>query len=250
MAPPTSGVLSSSSPARPTTSAIVSTSTPLHPDEPTPTDLLLATPPAILKLLTLTAPVIQALTTLSQLLTWTHPSFFSSLLVLLAWWTICLFGTVVFKYGLNALVLGYVVFRYVASASARAKSGSTHHRLRQRPATLTPASYTALVHSAQLLATHVHTLRATLIHPIAAHLSFVPTHAGQPAPAFATAWLALTSYPFYLALSYFVPGHLTLLVGGSVAILWNAPFFRTLRTAMMRSAVVRWAGRIDRKSVV
>ncbi|KAL8292745.1 hypothetical protein RQP46_001357 [Phenoliferia psychrophenolica] len=251
MAP--SGAVSVSSPSRPTASAsaaasaIVSTSTPLHTDEPTPTDLLLATPPAILKLLTLTSPVIQALTTLVQLLTWTHPSFFSSLLVLLGWWTLCLFGRLIFLYGLNALVLAYVAFQYVSSASQRHNNGKTgaHHRLRAgRPATLTPASYTALVHSSQLLATHVHTLRVTLIHPIAAHLSFVPLHPSTPAPAYATAWLAFTSYPFYLAWAYFVPLNLTLLVAGSVAILWNAPFFRTLRTAMGRSAFVRWTGRI------
>ncbi|KAK4700818.1 hypothetical protein P7C70_g5426, partial [Phenoliferia sp. Uapishka_3] len=232
-----------SSPARPTNaSAILSTSTPLNP-EPTPTDLLLATPPAILKLLTLTSPVIQSLTTLVQLLTWTHPSFYSSLLVLLAWWTACLFGRYIFLYGLNALVLVYVSFQYISSASTRHKS-TTHHRHRARPATLTPASYTALVHSSQLLATQVHTLRATLIHPIAAHLSFVPLQPNTPAPAYSTAWLAVTSYPFYLALTYFVPIRVIFLVVGSLAILWNAPFFRTLRTAMMRSAFVRWTGRL------
>lgn len=231
------------SPTRPSNaSAILSTSTPLHSDEPTPTDLLLATPPAVLKLLTLTSPAIQFLTTFAQLLTWTHPSSFSSLLVLLGWWTLCLFGRYIFLYGINALVLAYVTFQYVSSASSR--HTSTHHRHRARPATLTPASYTALVHSSQVLATHVHTLRATIVHPIAAHLSFASLHPNTPSPAYTTARLAITSYPFYLTLTYFVPIRYILLVLGSIAILWNAPFFRTLRTAMYRSAFVRWVGRV------
>ncbi|KAM0750564.1 hypothetical protein T439DRAFT_356317 [Meredithblackwellia eburnea MCA 4105] len=228
--------------------AIVSTSTPLRENEPTPTDLLLSTPPAILKLLTLTSPVIQSLTTFVQLVTWTHPSFFSSLLVLLAWWAICLFGRLFLLYGVNGGILAYVVWQYVTSASSRYSSSSTGagstSRSRRGPATLTPASYTSLLHSSQLLASHVHTLRTSILHPIASHFSFSPLHPGTPVPAYSTAWLAITSYPFYLLLTYFVPLNLIFLVIGSVGILWNAPFFKTLRTSLTKSAFVRWVGRL------
>ena len=226
------------SPSRP--SAPVSTSTPLHGEEATPTDLLLATPPAILKLLTLSAPGILALDSFVQLVTWTHPSFFASLLVLLSWWTLCLFGHLIVLYLLPSLLLIYIFTHYLLSASTRA----TSHRHRSRPATLTPASYTALLHSAQDLGSHVHTLRATIIYPIFKQLSFLPHQAGKPAPAYRTAWIAITSYPIYLGLTHFVPTNLIFLALGSVAILWNAPFFRTLRQALWRSAAVRWGSRI------
>lgn len=236
---PMATLLHGSSPSRPST--IVSTSTPLHADE-TPTDLLLATPPQILKLLTLAAPIIQSLTTFVQLLTWTHPSFFSSLLVLLGWWTLCLFGRYIFLYGLNALVLVYVISTYLTSASSG--HAPTHHRHRARPATLTPASYMVLLSSSQILAEHVHTLRTTIVHPLAAHLSFTPVQAGKRAPAYSTAWLAITSYPCYLLVTYLVPTRFIFLAIGSAAILWNAPFFRTLRQALWKSAAVRWVCRI------
>lgn len=231
-------IQTATSPSRP--AAAVSTSTPLHGEEPTPTDLLLATPPAILKLLTLSAPVILALDSFVQLVTWTHPSFFASLLVLLSWWTLCLFGHLIVLYLLPSLLLVYIFSHYLFSASTRA----TSHRHRSRPATLTPAAYATLLLSAQDLASHVHTLRATIIYPISKQLSFVPHQAGKPAPAYRTAWIAITSYPFYLALTHFVPTNLIFLALGSVAILWNAPFFRTLRQALWRSAAVRWGSRI------
>ncbi|KAI5474606.1 integral peroxisomal membrane peroxin [Pseudohyphozyma bogoriensis] len=221
---------------------MVSTSTPLA-EEPTPTDLLLATPPAILKLLTLTSPVIYSLTTFVQLLTWTHPSFFASLLVLLGWWTLCLFGTYLFKYGINLLILTYILYKYLSSSSTRA-GASASHRHRQRSNALTPASYQALLSSAQVLATHVHSLKATLVHPLTSQLKFISHQAGKPVPAYTTAWFAVTSYPFYLALTYFVPLRFIFLAVGSFAILWNAPFFRTLRVALRKSAAVRWVARI------
>jgi hypothetical protein len=227
------------SPTRST--APVSTSTPLYPEDATPTDLLLATPPSILKLLTVAAPMIHALETFIQLVTWTHPSFFSSLLVLVGWWGVCLFGHLVARYGAPLAVLLYILTQYLKSAPGRAVPA---HRHLSRPATLTPSSYTALLTAAQSLGTNVYSLRSGVVYPIASRLSFVPTQAGRAAPAYVTAWITITSYPFYLALTYAVPMNYILLVLGSVGLLWNAPFFRTLRVVLWKSAFVRWSCRI------
>lgn len=227
------------SPTRST--APISTSTPLYPEDATPTDLLLATPPSILKLLTVAAPMIHALETFIQLVTWTHPSFFSSLLVLVGWWGVCLFGHLVARYGAPLAVLLYILTQYLKSAPGRAVPA---HRHLSRPATLTPSSYTALLTAAQSLGSHVYSLRSGVVYPIASRLSFVPTQAGRAAPAYVTAWITITSYPFYLALTYAVPMKYILLVLGSVGLLWNAPFFRTLRVVLWKSAFVRWSCRI------
>ena len=244
---PNSTSTSSTSPTRPSpASALLSSSTP-HLEEPTPTDLLLATPPTVLRFLSLSAPVIQALTKADELLSW-QGSFWSSLLVLLGWWAACLFGEMLMRYGMPALVLAYILGSYLSTAmtrttSAKSTSSRRHHHLRPTT-TLTPAAYTQLLNSSQLLASHIQAIRATVIHPLTLHLSFTPQGANRPTPAYATAWLLLTSYPFYLLLTYLVPMRVILLVLGSVGILWNAPFFYTFRMLMWRSATVRWACRL------
>lgn len=243
MAPPTS----STSPTRPSpASALLSSSTP-HLEEPTPTDLLLATPPTVLKFLSLSAPLINTLVQADLLLTW-QGSFWGSMLVLLGWWTACLFGEVLLRYGLPALLLVYLLGSYLYMAVSRhptskALPSRRHHHLRANT-TLTPASYTTLLNSSQLLASHIQDLRTTIVHPFTVHLSFSSNIAGRPTPAVTTAWLAITSYPFYLLLTYLVPMRIIFLVLGSVGILWNAPFFATLRMAMWRSAAFRWVCRL------
>ncbi|KAM0786782.1 hypothetical protein ACM66B_002216 [Microbotryomycetes sp. NB124-2] len=235
---------SATSPTRPSAaSALLSSSTP-HVEEPTPTDILLATPPAVLKFLTLSAPVIHGLTTLSNLLLW-QGSFFSSLLVLLAWWAACLFGEYLLRYGLPAAVLVYIAVAYIASAATRhpARASIRRHRHQSNP-TLTPATYSQLLNSSHLLAQRVHTLRLTLVVPLTQALSFQPTGPGRPTPAYQTAWFCVTAYPLYLATTFFVPLRLITLTIGSIAILWNAPFFRTLRTLLWRSAGIRWVCRL------
>ncbi|SCV70250.1 BQ2448_1644 [Microbotryum intermedium] len=228
-------------------SSLLSSSVP-HTEEPTPTDLLLATPPAVLKFLTLAAPVIHGLAFISHLINW-EGHFFASLLLLLSWWAVCLFGQFILRYGAPALVLLYILFTYLGSFSSRPVPGTAPNKVvltrsRHRQAPLTPAAFHSLLHSSQIFANDVQALRAQLIHPLSVRLSFVPTHPGRAAPAYHTAWIVLTSYPFYLALTYFVPMRLIFLAIGSVGLLWNAPFFRTLRVTLWSSAFVRWIARI------
>lgn len=241
MAPP--GL--STSPTRSTTAqSLLSSSAPNNP-EPTPSDLLLATPPTILKLLALTAPIIHAATDLCELVCW-QKSLWSSLLLLLGWWVVCLGGEFVVRYGLNGSLLAFLLYRYVSLLWARPQQTTAKPlpSYRRKPMTLTPASYSVLLNQSQTLATHVQSFRTAIVHPIEAHLSFIPPAANKPTPAYSLAWLALTSYPFYLILTWLVPLRLLFLVAGSVAILWQAPFFQVLRGVLWRSAAVRWACRI------
>ncbi|BGP16071.1 hypothetical protein JCM10213_006793 [Rhodosporidiobolus nylandii] len=245
---PSLSAAAASSPTRPSfPNPLVSSTTPPASEEPSPTDLLLATPPTLLKLFALCAPAIHAAATFSQLVTWTHPNFFASLLVLLGWWGVCLFGQAVALYGLNAAVILVIARKYLTTTrrtggSAAPPPSSLRHRA--KPATLSPAAYAQLINSANVLAMHVQALRSSILHPLSTHFSFTPLRPSTPAPAYNTAWLLLTSYPFYLLLTYLVPLRYLFLLAGSVAILWQAPFFATLRTLLWRSAFVRWACRL------
>ncbi|GAA6027229.1 hypothetical protein JCM8097_002505 [Rhodosporidiobolus ruineniae] len=247
-APPSLGTSQATAPTSSSTpNSLVSSTTPPAQDDRNPTDLILATPPTLLRLFALVAPAIHATATLAQLLTWQHPSFFGSLLTLLAWWGICLFGYPAAKYGLNALVLLALARKYLTTARRTASPASappSSLRHRTRPATLSPAAYAQLINSATILVTHVQALRSSILHPLSLHFSFVPLRPSTPAPAYETAWLLLTSYPFYLALTWVIPLRYLFLLAGSVAILWQAPFFTTLRLLVWRSAFVRWAARL------
>ncbi|GAA5918141.1 hypothetical protein JCM1841_005271 [Sporobolomyces salmonicolor] len=244
--PPRSALSASAASSNP----LVSSTTPPASEEPSPTDLLLATPPTLLKLFALSAPIIHAAATFCQLVTWQHPSFFASLLVLLGWWALCLFGRWIALYGLNAVILVYILSTYFSTArrankpsSATTSPSSSAYR-HARPPTLTPAAYAQLLTSAHFLFAHLQTFRTTVIHPLSLQFHFGPLRPSTPAPAYTTARLLVTSYPAYLLLTYLVPLRYILLVVGTVAILWQAPFFRTLRTLLWRSAAVRWACRL------
>lgn len=222
-----------------TTMPPVSTSVPAATDALTPTDLLLSTPPPVLKLLTLTAPLLHSGAILIKLITWQHENGFASLLVLLGWWAVCLLGRVVALYGANLVLVLYIAVQYVAFR--RAKSAP------QRPrstTTLTPATYSTLLEDAQFVAAHLAALRAHVVVPVQTHLSFTPFSAGKSPRAFSTAYIALSSYPFYLALTWFLGFKYILLAAGSIVILWEAPFFKALRVLLWRSAAIRWACRI------
>ncbi|GAA5861696.1 hypothetical protein JCM3774_002674 [Rhodotorula dairenensis] len=223
-----------------TASPLVSSTAPPASEDPSPTDLLLATPPALIKLFALSAPIINVAATFALLVTWKHPNFWGSLLVLLGWWAVCLFGYWVAVYGVNAAILAFILVDYLSTARRGNASTAASLRHRPRPATLSPAAYAQLLVSAQIVAEHVQAFRTSVVHPLSLHFSFSPLRPSTPAPAYETAWFLLTSYPFYLGLTFFVPIKYIFLALGTVAILWQAPFFTTLRTILWGSALVRW----------
>lgn len=217
--------------------------------EPSPTDLLLSTPPSLLKLFALVEPVVSVATTFCQLVTWQHSNFFASLLVLLTWWTICLFGRWIVKYGLNCLILVLIGHRYFSSARKSSKSSSSASLSRRKgggkPPSLTPAGYSQFLQSSHYLFAHLYQFRTSIVNPVSQRLSFAPTRPGANSPAYETARLCVTSYPAYLVLTRCVSLKYLFLLVGSIAILWNAPFFKTLRTLLWRSATVRWTVRLS-----
>ncbi|GAA5960728.1 hypothetical protein JCM3765_007307 [Sporobolomyces pararoseus] len=247
---------SSSSGLLPATSSspLVSSTIPPASEEPSPTDLLLATPPTLLKLFALLAPFVSIATRFCQLVTWQDSNFFASLLVLLGWWGICLFGKWLAVYGFNLGILIFILSRYFSTAtkqvngkstsSTTTSTISTSSRHSSRPPTLTPAAYSQLLTSSHFLFSHLHSFRTSVLHPLSLNFSFTPTRPSTPAPAYQTAKILITSYPFYLILTYLVPLRYIFLTLGSIAILWQAPFFKTFRKLVWKSGTIRWLVRI------
>lgn len=216
-----------------------------------PTDVLLTLPPPVLRLLVTSAPFIQSLTTIAQLLTWTHPNKFAPFLLPIAWTALCLGGEIASRYALNAVLLlclgvGWIARKGTLSRLAGKKEGVTS--LHTEPTTktlalatmnqpavqvLTPAALNTLLHQATILSKHVQVLNRTF-SPL-----FAPFTWRDPTLSMATMNFLLTSYPFYLILTYFVSLRYIILLVGLTGLLWEAPWFAVIRRALWASLLVR-----------
>lgn len=65
------------------------------------TNLLDSTPPQIVRALGQAEPLVRGLNTVLAILTWTSGQDWLSFLLLVAWWTICLYGYVIIKFAGN-----------------------------------------------------------------------------------------------------------------------------------------------------
>lgn len=192
---------------RPSAAALRSpVSTSVQPS--TPTSLLLATPAPVLALLTLWAPALDTLNALVHAVMW-HGSGLRSLLLLCAWWAACLGADIVLRYGLNAALLAWVLFGS-AGTSTRAP--------------LTPSAFHALLQSTTATAELLNTLAHSL-------------------PSLSVPVL-LSSYPIYLASTFFVPLRFLVLAAGTALLLRHSPPIKLLLSLLNRSAHLRAFGRL------
>lgn len=218
-----------------------------------PTDVLLTLPPPVLRLLVVSAPFVQFLTTITQLLTWTHPNRFAPFFLPLFWILVTLGGETTLRYGANALLLLVVAAGWVATRGGRRyNSAMTREAHREshvktlalatgnQPAiqVLTPAALNTLLFQATLLSKHLQALHRTF-SPILTPFTWT-----DPSLSWATINLLLTSYPFYLLLTYFVPLRNILMLLGLVALLWEAPWFAVVRRALWSSLLFRRTVRV------
>ena len=218
------------------------------------TDLLLSLPPPLLRLLVVSAPFVDALTLLSQLLTWTHPNRFVPFLLPIAWVGITLGGEAVLRYGVNGsllllLGLGWIAGRggkkYNAASARNPNIPDTSKPAPQiKPApgqpanqVVTPAAFEKLLDQATVLSRHLQSLKRAFT-PL-----FAPFRWQDPSLSIAWVNLLLTSYPFYLILTYFVPIRHILCISGLAVLLWHAPWFVVIRKTLWASLLVRRTAR-------
>lgn len=240
-----------------------------------PTDVLLTLPPPLLRLLVISAPFVRTLTTLSQLLTWTHPNRYAPFLLLFGWTATCLGGELVLRFGFNALLLAVLGLGWVAKRGGKVYTAQNirHQQQQQQMAdgsgttnitgsgtsqpqqqvrtlsiatstqpavqVLTPTALEALLHRASILSKHLQVLQAGLLAP-----ALRPFDWRDPSLSMATINLLLSSYPFYLLLTYFVPLRHIVLAVGLVALTWEAPWLAVVRKSLWSSLLVRRTARV------
>jgi hypothetical protein len=243
-----------------------------------PTDVLLTLPPPILRLLVVSSPFISFLTTISQLLTWTHPNRYAPFFLPVLWIVACMGGEYLLRFGLNGLLLAIlgigwivrkgaerrrlkgepvaVVNRGVAATINKDSSippSSTSTSIREasnirtltlgtssQPAiqVLTPSALNLLLAEASILSKHTQILYRTF-SPV-----LTPFTWKDEALSWNATYFLLNSYPYYLLITYFVPMRLILLVLGLLALLWEAPWFAVVRKSLWSSALFRRTCRV------
>lgn len=241
-----------------------------------PTDVLLTLPPPVLRLLVVSSPFISFLTTISRLLTWTHPNKYAPFFLPVLWTVACMGGEYLLRFGLNGLLLGILGIGWIVRKGAERRrlkgepvaiaskgvaatinkdsvTTATSNPVREtsnvrtltlgsssQPAiqVLTPSALNLLLAEATILAKHVQILHRTF-SPLLSPFSWK-----DPDLSWNTTYLLLNSYPYYLFLTYFVPLRLILLVIGLFALFWEAPWFAVVRRSLWASAFVRRACRV------
>ncbi|KAG0335803.1 peroxisome- protein, partial [Podila horticola] len=205
-------------------------------------------PASVTLLLSYTSPAIHGFHRLLQLLTWTSDRSVKSFLILFSWWALCL-GTETFLiFGLHGALILYLGHMWIRSRKVSKMGGDAP----MSPAPATPLSgkfsfsSSASSRSALLTPTsarHPTTTQveqsATLkeIQEILDHwaawnrsLDRLETYfdwSDRSTTRLVLALVVLTYVP-WLILTYFIPMRFILVVVGSIAICWRAPWFGVL----------------------
>lgn len=211
-------------------------------------------PASVTLLLSYSSPAIHAFHRLLQLLTWTSDRSVKSFLVLFGWWALCL-GTETFLiFGLHGTLILYLGHMWIRSRKVSRMGGDAP----QSPAPATPLSskfsFSSSSSSRSALlsptsARHPTTTQveqaATLkeIQEILDHwaawnrtLDRVETYcdwSDQSRTRLILALAVLTYVP-WLILTHFIPMRFILVVVGSIAICWRAPWFGVLWAVTMK----------------
>jgi hypothetical protein len=207
------------------------------PSTSSSTDLVLSTPTPVLLLITHGAPLIRSGLFFARLVTWTHPNPFAPWLLVALWIALSLGARAAALWAFPALGLLVLSLGWISRRTKRCrrttKPASTATATIPTSPTATPAEFDALLTDSSILASHVRDLSNA-----ATPLVNVVTWQDPPTSVAAMSFL-LTSYPFYLALTYFVRLRYIVLGVGLVALTWLAPWSVALRRLLWRSAVVR-----------
>jgi hypothetical protein len=141
-----------------------------------------------------------------------------------------LYGLELARYGLNGLGLAIIGYGWLVSRSRRTGPIQTP--------TMDSAQFARTLDDARALDTAVAELRDAL-DPVWAVITWRDPH-----DSLAVGTYLLTSYPFVLVLTYFVPLPYIFGALGTLFLTWHAPWLKLIRRAMTKSLVGRWLGRV------
>lgn len=191
------------------------------------TDFLLSTPPQVLLLLTQAAPLLRGATQTAQVLSWSHPNSWASFAILLAWCLLCLFGDVIARYALNIVLLGSLGVGFLFSSA-------TGKRTRYATQTMDAHKFEAVLDDASTCQKALAHFYVVMLDPVIALFCW-----HDPLKSRRLLRLLCTSYPAYLAFTYFVGARYLILVLGAVAFLAPSPCAQVIWVNLNRSLAFR-----------
>ncbi|CAG8607581.1 1854_t:CDS:2 [Paraglomus occultum] len=162
-------------------------------------------PTSITWLLMYTSPFIHSLSYFLSLITWSTPNTSESCLLLAAWWSVCLFPRQILVYGIHLLLLAWIGWHWLEKKK-REKLGK-------------PDSILRAISQQDLNNTKIDW--------------------SDPVQTQRVMFGLLYSYPFWLAFNYFVSLTWTFIIIGTLALIWNSPWFRVIQHVSMQNVFIR-----------
>ncbi|KAF9205209.1 peroxisome- protein [Haplosporangium sp. Z 27] len=216
-------------------------------------------PASVTLLLSYTGPAIHFVHRFLQLVTWTSDRSIKSFLLLFAWWAICLGSESFLVFGVHITLILYIGRQWIRSGKATkvaadiplplspstpqsGKLSFSSNLSNKSNSTLISSSTRHPVTSQVEQSVTLKEIQEILDHWAAWHRTLDRTEtylnwSDKSTTRFILFLVAVTYLP-WLILTYFIPMRIILLVLGSVAICWRAPWFAILWAVMLKIEMV------------
>lgn len=214
--------------------------------------LLVATPPAVTRVLAFSHPFLLPLTQIVGLVTWTSGDPWESFLVVAGFWAVTLYGDIVIRYaGPLVVVIIIILGMYSRRYSPLSSSGWTGEKLDSKKKDATQSNMKHQKSLDEIVETlNLFTSRCNvLLEPFMQLTDFLST---QRTATSATTRPALTSLfirilfvtPLWIGLSlppfYVLTTKRVMLLFGTLMLSWHSRPARVSRTILWRSNTIRW----------
>ncbi|KAM3588580.1 Tectonin beta-propeller repeat-containing protein 1 [Umbelopsis sp. WA50703] len=184
-------------------------------------DFLSSIPPPIIRMLTHLSPIARFITGLVHIVTW-HPTTPAShsLLLLIAWWTLCLYHRIICIIILPLLPISRLVYQWLLR-QRREYRGKPHPDTKD-----TPPDVSQAVKDLEYLLMQLDKTNDFF------NLIFYQLDWHNPQVSLCTLRNLLCLYPAWIVCAYILPVRHTLIGLGTLSLLWNSPWAIVIRSAV------------------
>lgn len=196
-----------------------------------PIDFVSSIPPSVTRLLTYCTPAIHLSFYLLKLITWQSANGRESLLLLAAWWFVCLWVRELIVYGTTWILVAWISWNWI-QRSKRERLGKTQPVALASSATSTDLNRTLA--ELELVVDYIGVLHR------AASTTLARLDWSDRTETEIILNMALYTYLPWLVFAYLVPLRYMILFAGSLLICWSSPWMRVIRMAIARSILMQY----------
>lgn len=191
-------------------------------------DFLTSIPPPITRMLTHLSPIARFLTWLVHIVTW-HPTTPTShsLLLLVTWWTLCLYHRIFLIVVLPLLPICRLAYQWLLR-QRREVHGKPHPDTND-----TPRDVRQAVQDIEYLLMRLDRLTDFI------NFIFYQLDWHNPDVSLRILRTLLYIYPIWIICTYLLPVRQALIALGTIGLLWNSPWFKVIRSAFYRYPLIQ-----------